>query len=37
MQSTDTDNNTGADLGRGKGEAGWRWGKGEKSGATVVA
>ena len=31
------ENNMGIHLGRGEGEAGWRWGKGEKAGTTVTA
>ena len=33
----DMDNNMQVDLGKGEGEAGWRWGKGEKPGTTITA
>ena len=33
----DMDNNIGTDLGSRKGEAGWKWGKGETAGITVTA
>ena len=33
----DTDSNRGIDLGRGEAGDGWRCGKGEKAGTTVIA